>query len=51
LIALVGLFVTSLNRAPDDIWTLVTGAVVVALAALVCHGLWRHRHRSRRWSS
>lgn len=51
LIALTGLFLTSLNRAPGDVWTMVTGIVVVAVAAGICHGVRRRRHRSRRWSS
>ncbi len=51
LIALTGLFVTSLARAPNDVWTVVSGAVVVVVAALISHGVWRHRRRSQRWHS
>jgi hypothetical protein len=50
LAAMTGLFATSLTRAPNDVWTLVTGVIVVALAGLIGHGVWRHRRRSRRWN-
>ena len=47
VLVLAGLFVTSLNRAPNATWTVVTGALEVVLAVLIAPRLvkWSRRHR------
>jgi hypothetical protein len=48
LAALAGLFVTSLVRAPNPVFSLITAVVALALLAVVATATWRRRHRWRR---
>jgi hypothetical protein len=44
VIVLIGLFITSLFRAPEPAWTVVLAVTAVALAAAIALGV-RHRRR------
>jgi len=45
LVVLAGLFVTSLFRSPNPLFSVVTAVVAVALLAAVAIGAWRRRDR------
>ena len=45
LVALIGMFVTSLHRAPNPAFSVLVAATVLALAAAMAGGAWRKRHR------
>ena len=47
VVALVGLFITSLNRGPNPFYTVVVGVVVVGVAAAIGLGVARRRRRDR----
>ena len=42
LLVLVGLFITSLFRTPNPIWTVITAALAVALAGMLIWDAWHH---------
>jgi Flp pilus assembly protein TadB len=46
--ALVALTITSVYRAPNDVWTIVIPVVAAVLVALLVRGLLRGRRRASR---
>lgn len=44
LAVLAGLFVTSLSRAPNPIFSVITAVVALALLGAITTGAWRRRH-------
>lgn len=47
IVALAGMFVTSLFRAPNPVFSLIVAAVALALLAVIATAAWRRCHRSR----
>ncbi|GAA3223692.1 hypothetical protein GCM10017691_10920 [Pseudonocardia petroleophila] len=45
LVALAGMFVTSLHRAPNPAFSTLTAAAALALAVAMAAGVWRRRRR------
>ncbi|MHA6783717.1 hypothetical protein ACVGOW_22400 [Pseudonocardia saturnea] len=45
LVMLVGLFVTSLSRSPNPVFSVAVAVVAVTLLAAIAIGAWRRRHR------
>lgn len=47
LLVLIGLFWTSIGRAPEPLWTVVLGVLIVGLAIAITVGVARGRRHGR----